>query len=453
MTRLPKALPRAELRSKRFPLCIALLIITGLLWSARHVESTEAIIDGHPHEFAALWVIVFVSLTWHLTLAWCERRYVVTPRQQRQIDRLRVTCNVPVYNEDPEVLVRVVQALFAQTRPINRIQVVDDGSTIGDYGPAIREFYRLAAYHPEVRADWVTKSNGGKRSAQLMTFRGDRAADIFMTMDSDVVLDPCAVEEGLKPFADARVTSVASVILAYNTRASILTRFTDPWLMAFQLCVRSALSTLGSVLVNSGNSAFYRAQVVRDAFDSYEGELFLGRPVQFSDDSLLTLFAYLRGRTVQQPTSFAFTVLPENLSHHLRQQLRWMRGSFIRSWWRFKYLPFRSFAYWEHFASWMNFVLVTMAFTILFIWQPIVDRQAIPVLFIFAVLVAYATALKYLTIRRTDQSFKYQFATFAMTPVMLVWTALLLRPLRLYSMLTARRTGWGTRDEVEVQLA
>ena len=80
-----------------------------------------------------------------------------------------------------------------------------------------------------------------------------------------------------------------------------------------------------------------------------------------------------------------------------------MRGMTIRTFWRFRYLPVFSFAYWEHFASWWNFAMVSVAFGDLFIYGPVVQHKEIPVLFQFSALVAYATALKYLTIRRSDR--------------------------------------------------
>ena len=39
-----------------------------------------------------------------------------------------------------------------------------------------------------------------------------------------------------------------------------------------------------------------------------------------------------------------------------------------------------------------------------------------------------------------------------MAPAMLAWTAFVLRPLRVFAILTCHRTGWGTRSKVEVQL-
>lgn len=452
-------IPAASLRSSWTPAFVLILTLVGIGWSVRHILSTEQVIEGHPSQLSFLWSFVFISLVWHIGLAWTERPFKTSARQQKYVDSLELWVNIPTYNEQPQIVRTVFTAAFRQERMPQHIHVVDDGTSTYDYAAIglVGEFYALAREHPEVDARWITKPNGGKRSAQMISFRMVPRSvpgreHIIATLDSDSVKEYRANAEGLKPFARKDVMSVAAVILAYNCKASILTRLTDPWLMAFQLCVRSALSRLGSVLVNSGNLSYYRGDAILNALDCYENELFMNREVQFSDDSLLTLLAYLQGKTVQQSSSFAFTVLPENIRHHVNQQLRWMRGSTIRSIWRFRYLPVFSFAYWEHFASWWNFAMVSVAFGDLFIYGPAVQHKEIPVLFQFSALVAYATALKYLTIRRSDQSFWYQLGTFLLSPVMLIWTALILRPLRVYAMATCWKTGWGTRGDVEVEI-
>jgi hyaluronan synthase len=83
------------------------------------------------------------------------------------------------------------------------------------------------------------------------------------------------------------------------------------------------MGRLGCVLVNSGNFSLYRTRMIKEAIPAYENETFAGRPVQFSDDSMLTLFAHLNGRTVQQPSSFAFT---GNSWPHFGQRMKcWSR--------------------------------------------------------------------------------------------------------------------------------
>ena len=112
------------------------------------------------------------------------------------------------------------------------------------------------------------------------------------------------------------------------------------------------------------------------------------------------------------------------------------------------------FACWEHFAAWVNFVLITCAFTFIIVLAPFTHNHFTPVIMLaFSLLVCYITALRYLTIRRSDQTLGWQIRTLLRAPVMLVWTAHVLRPLCIYSILTCHRTGWGTRaGRVEVTL-
>lgn len=416
------------------------------LWVLRHVEFAE-----HGGVLAGAWILFLASIVWHLSLAWTARPVKGTPRQQRALDKLFVTVSVPVYNEDPDTVRLVAAALFAQDRLPDRIQFVDDGSPEYDYADVVPEIRSLAAFYPQVEVIWTRVRNGGKRHAQAVAFDDGGRADIFVTLDSDSVLDPAAIREGLKPFADPGVASVAATVLTYNSARNVLTGLTELWMTTFQVFIRAAWSQLGCVLVNSGGLAFYRARVVRAALPAYLSETFFGTPVKFSDDSLLTLYARLSGKTVQQPTSFVFTVMPEKLSHHFRQQLRWMRGSFIRAWWRMKYLPLRSFAYWEHLVMWVTFAVATTMFTGAFVAAPLLRGQFPGWAGIIVPLVlAYATTSPYLLISRSDQGIARQLATFLCAPLAALWILFVLRPLRLYAMVTCRKTGWGTRKRVEV---
>lgn len=441
-------IPSAWMRS-RLPVLLGVLVLgLAALWSLRHVWVTAEANGANGLRLGILWVVIFGMLLFHLALAWTNRPARVTNRQRQQLDRLNVAIVVPAYNEDPAALTTALASMFKQTRMPNRIHVVDDGST-ASLAAAEEAFYAMGREHPEVDIAWTRTTNRGKRHAHIVAFEMAPDADVFLTVDSDTVLDSRCIEEGMKPFADERVTSVASVILTLNN-GQWLARVTDSWFMAWQMSMRAALSRLGAVLVNSGCAAFYRAEVVRDALSSYADEKIRGNTVMFSDDSLLTLFAHLRGRTVQQDTSIAFALQPERVGHHLRQQLRWMRGSTIRSMWRFKYLPVNGWGYWENFANWLNYVLVSLALLVLVFVLPIAYGYFDPWLLAFSVAVCYMTAARYLVIGRSDQSLVHQIGTVALAPLMLAWTALVLRPMRLYAIATCWRTGWGTRSTVEV---
>jgi hyaluronan synthase len=450
--------------------------LVGLaLWSTRHVASTMQGLEGDGHRFGLIYTLAFLLLVWQLALCFREPVHRTTDEQQRALDCLRVAVLVPAYNEDAGALHAGLLSLLEQNRRPDHIVVVDDGSTKVDYS-GLEAWFTDAAREAGIAARWVTKANGGKRSAQAAGVLATPDADIYLTVDSDALLDADALGEGLKPFADDRVQSVAGIVVALNNRypwraarpgssrlgrlvrnacADLLCRTTDLWFVVGQLVDRSAMSTMGGVLVNSGPLALYRAAVIRDNLDGYLNESFFGRGVEFSDDSMLALYARHRGRTVQQPSAFAFTLMPETFDQHKRQYMRWMRGAFIRSWWRFRYLPMDTYAYWGHLLAWIQMTLSSVIFVALFVVWPIREAKYVsawPILLAVPILIGYGQSLRYLNVRRSDQSVGSQVATFLLTPVATVYAFTGLRLMRWWAMLTPLKTGWGTRENVEVRL-
>jgi hyaluronan synthase len=414
-------------------------------WGLRRFDEALALSTGRAtHQFSLCLMAIFVFFAWQLWLSWRERPIALTLDDQRRVHALTVCVNVPVYNEDPVLLDKVIDSLCRQTRLPNRIQVVDDGSS-ADYAQ-LRQSWQTKA--PEGTAfSWIRTVNRGKRHAQMETFTFAEE-DVLVTMDSDTVLHREAIAEGIKPFAREDVASVAGLVLALNKHENFITRVEDLVVTTWQLTMRSAHSMLGSVTVNSGPFALYRAPVIKQAREGYLNETIMGKPVQFSDDSLLTLYAARDGRTVQQPSAIAFSAWPESLSHHLRQQIRWTRGSFIRSLWRFKYLPVRGAAFWLAVIGWSVFASTTAMFVVVFVVAPGGVARLIPTV-VVALLLSYATTIRTLSIRRSDETLGQQLGVYALSPFVVIWAWLIYRPLRFWGMVTFLKTGWGTRDQIE----
>lgn len=395
-----------------------------------------------------IWTGTFVVSIIQLVLSWRDTPRTVTDRQQARLDRMSVTVNVPVYNEDPLLLDRALFALFEQTRLPDRVQVVDDGSA-ADYSE-IRHYWERN-HPPQLEFSWVRQENRGKRHAQACTFRGDDA-DIFITLDSDTALEHNAIHEGLKPFANKRVQSVAGLELAYNQNENWLTRINGLRQLAWQLGACSAQSVMGNVLVNRGTYALYRASLIRDHLDSYLAEDFFGATVRFGDDSLLTTYALTRGKAVQQTSAIQLTMYPESLDHHLRQWTRWMRSSTIRTFWRIRHLPVWSYGWWITVINlWLFFASLIASAAAIVMWpithQFILDAAAAPLVWM------YLSCARTFIVQRSDQTVADQLDAVALVPLSFLWLLLVLKPLRIWGMSTCRRTGWGTRAKVEVGLA
>jgi hyaluronan synthase len=148
--------------------------------------------------------------------------------------------------------------------------------------------------------------------------------------------------------------------------------------------------------------------------------------------------------------------MPETVDHHLRQYVRWMRGAFIRSWWRIRYLPLSGYAFWAHALGWVQMVVSTTILGLLFVAAPIRDPRLVaqlPFLLTIPVLIGYGQALRFLSVRRNDDRLRSQLLTFALAPVATLWAFTVLRVVRWYAMVTCLKTGWGTRENVEVAVS
>jgi hyaluronan synthase len=440
---------QAELARGRLVLVSGLLFAVLLAWALLHAYHTVREINSHT-AIPWVWLFAFTFLAIQMLLCFAERPYRATAAQMASLDLLSLVVNVPVYNEDPAALKECLRSLLTQTRKPALIHVVDDGSKIS-YAET-ESWFRVEAARYGVTAAWDRQPNAGKRHAQGRTIETFTRADIVLTVDSDAILDPDAVREGLKPFVNPRIHSVAGIIMVANRSVNLLTRMTDLWFVIGQTVDRSAFSVARGVLVNSGALAFYRGELLRKYKDGYLAERFFGRRVEFSDDSLLTIYALVEGQAVQQPTSFAFTLMPERYSHHRRQYIRWMRGAFIRSFWRFRYLSLTSVAYWLHLLSWVQMFLATFTFAVLFVWTPIHVPQVIPIFLMIPLLVGYGQGLRYFIIRRSDMTFGAQLRMWLLTPVVSLYSFFILRFIRFYSIATCLKTGWGTRQNVEVPM-
>ena len=107
-------IPEATVAKSRPMLQIGGVVIVIALSIARHVYYIED--WAHYGLITWIWATSFTFVAAQWLVSWREKPYTATPSQQSRLDRMRVTVNVPVYNEEPVILDRVIYALFAQTR-------------------------------------------------------------------------------------------------------------------------------------------------------------------------------------------------------------------------------------------------------------------------------------------------------------------------------------------------
>lgn len=355
---------------------------------------------------------------------------------------LVVAVIVPFYNEDPATLRRTVESILAQTYPIGRIVAVDDGSSI----VAARQ--ALAGLAVEVL---VQPSNLGKREALARGFRAASDVDAYVCVDSDTVLEPNAVEEVVKPFADSEVKCVTGLVMASNYQTNLLTRLIDLRYANAFLYERAAYSTVGSVLCACGSLALYRRDVVHKYLDDFLGQMFLGKPALFGDDRRMTNYALVEGKAVLQETAIAWTVVPERMSHFLRQQIRWNKSFWRESLWVIRFMDWRQPALWLSLLELTSWIVFTLMLVVALVVAPMRTGVAgLGVYFGYLALLAYARSVRFFDVTRRDDTRRRKVGTFALAPVYGLMHIGLLLPLRFYSLLTLTSGAWGTRSQVEV---
>lgn len=401
---------------------------------------------GRYRLLAILWTMYFVITALQWALSWLEHPFTVNEVDRFRLQRMTIAVSIPLFNEDPEVIDRVLYALFQQTRLPNFVEVVDDGSSV-DYAE-VRTWWEQ--YHPiQVHFNWVRQQNAGKKWAQALTFHNN-PADVFVTLDSDTVLDRHALEEGIKPFVDERVHSVAGLELAWNYDWNLLTRLNSARQLVWQLVTCSSQSVLyGNVLINRGTFALYRGSLVRDVLDAYVGETLWGHPIKLGDDTFLTLMALCRGRAVQQPSAVCLAMYPTNLSHHIRQWTRWMRGTTLRILWRLRYLKISSWA-WLYSVITLWWYIASLAITGVLIAEWPRSASYTETMVGVGALWAWAMGTRLLTVQRSDQSLLGRIGAAALVPVASFWVLAVLRFVRIYGTFTFLKQGWVTRSQVEV---
>jgi hyaluronan synthase len=429
--------PRWQLWLSGVSLLLAVLVI-------RHVWFIMS--WGQYRPLAILWMMYFIVTAFQWGVAWLEHPFDVDVETQVELDTWRVTVSVPVFNEDPEVLDRVLYGLFNQTRLPDRVGVVDDGSEI-DY-EEIRSWWQQNC-PPQVEFTWARQANAGKKHAQAQTFQDD-PADVFITLDSDTVLESRAIEEGIKPFADQRVHSVAGLELAWNHDWNLLTRLNSARQLVWQLVTCSSQNMFrGNVLINRGTFALYRGTLIRDVLEAYVGETLWGRSIKLGDDTFLTTMALCRGRAVQQPSAVCLAMYPDNLSHHIRQWTRWMRGTTLRTLWRLRYLRCLSWG-WLYSVISLWWYIASLAITVVLAFKWPASASYTETMLAVGTLWAWTMATRLLTVKRSDQTLLGRLGAAALFPAASLWVVVVLRFVRIYGTLTFLHQGWATRAQVEV---
>lgn len=399
--------------------------------------------------------IMFVGLAATLVMAMMHRTVIPHDVVHIITNPIRVAVVIPAYNEDPKLLAAAIDSIREQKLIPWFVRIIDDGSSqLVMSDPEVhRAVVNLRSFCPSVEV--IRQVNAGKRHAQVNAFRNlaGRDFDVYVTMDSDTVLEPNALYNLTLPFYNPEVMSVAGTAYGINHKRSLLTRTIELGFAMSFLNGRAAESSAGAVRVNCGMLAAYRRRVVDDNIDRYVNQQFLGEPCLSGDDRALTMFAREAGRCDFQPSAIGYTAHPVNLSHLIRQRLRWARSWYWGTWWLLS-RPLSKMEFWLTLIQVFGMVayLGVVIGTALLIAFGVVSWLVLPAMVGVSVLINGVSSLRYLTQGRKDVSGWDRFLTWLTTPLNTLLFMFVLNPLYWVAAFQLKKNQWGTRGKVEVGL-
>lgn len=359
---------------------------------------------------------------------------------------LKVGAVVPAHNEDVEVLRRCVMSLANQ---VDHFVVVDDGSRDAASKALILDLGNL----PNVDV-FCFEGNRGKRAGLRVGVEHLMASinpDYIITVDSDTEAHPGAVTAAVYELENnAEVGATTAVVRASNWKSNVLTRLQDLRYANAFLWERAAYSQAGAVLCVCGSFTAWRAELLADSVKELTTQTFLGRDCTYGDDRHLTNLALAAGWKVTLcERSIADTMVPENVSHFRRQQVRWSKSFFRESIWALRHLPngWAKTLTFAEIATWIIFSLV-LVFSLLV--RPVISKEvAIVQVALWVTVMSYVRSVRFFDARPEATRFDLAYS-FLIAPLYGFIHVTVLLPLRCWAMLTLDDTGWGTRRGVEV---
>lgn len=236
------------------------------------------------------------------------------------------TVIVPMYNEGRSIS-ETLLSIMNQDYPAEKLDliVVDDASGDDSVQWALR-----AAQGSRHRVTILKNQfNIGKRLGILNAVRRT-AAEIIVSVDSDVVLERTAIRRLLRGLADPEVGAVGGRVRVRNASENWLTRLQAiKYYFAYEY-FKNVERAFQSVLCLSGCLTAYRRTILLDLEPVLENRNVLGVPIKYGEDRFLTRQVVKAGyKTLMTAEANCWTLVPNAFGKYWSQQLRWRRSVLI----------------------------------------------------------------------------------------------------------------------------
>ena len=154
--------------------------------------------------------------------------------------------------------------------------------------------------------------NMGKRHALYRGFNEGTGA-VFVTVDSDSIVKKDTLRNLVSPFVtNIKCGAVAGNIRVLNNQKALLPKMLDvSFVLSFEF-VRSAESSLNSVLCTPGALAAYRSEAVFACLPQWINQTFMGQASDIGEDLAMTNMILNQGyHLLFQRNAYAYNNVPE----------------------------------------------------------------------------------------------------------------------------------------------
>lgn len=242
-----------------------------------------------------------------------------------------VTVVIPCFNEETWIRETILRCVD-QDYPLDKLEIiiVDDGSTdrsVEMIKQTVRDMCaegKQYCIEERVRV-FLQKYNQGKREAMGIGIRNART-ELIVFVDSDSFLHPNAIRTLVQPMKDPKMGGVTGRTDVANVYTNWLTKMQAVrYYISFRI-MKAAEAYFDSVMCLSGPLSCYRLSVVKEVFDKWINQRFMGQKATFGDDRSLTNYVVEHYRTSYQDAAICSTIVPTSQKQFLRQQMRWKRS-------------------------------------------------------------------------------------------------------------------------------
>ena len=170
--------------------------------------------------------------------------------------------------------------------------------------------------------------NRGKRHALHRGFTTG-SGEVFITIDSDSVVEKDTVRNLVSPFAvDEKCGAVAGNVKVLNKQQGMIPRMLNvSFVFSFEF-IRAAQSSLGFVLCTPGALSAYRREAVLHSLNRWMEQKFMGQFATIGEDRAMTNFILEQGYHVKfQKNANVLTNTPTAFKNLHKMFTRWGRSN------------------------------------------------------------------------------------------------------------------------------